>query len=99
MLLLQLLEEVRYDRIATVRAGAAAAWAEFSALPDPPVELTHPDASPSASPDKAASSRRGGKRGSKLAAAARSVRSRCGVVKWACGKARAGACCAHAPKP
>lgn len=33
---LQVLEDVRYDKIAAVRAAATAAAAEFATLPDPP---------------------------------------------------------------
>lgn len=54
---LQVLDDVRYDRIAAVRAAAAAALAEFSSLPDPPprhdVEPPEGDASPTGSPDRA----------------------------------------------
>lgn len=51
--LLQVLEDVRYDKIAAVRTTAAAAWAEFTALPDPPPA---DDATPAGRADKATGS-------------------------------------------
>lgn len=47
---LQVLEDVRFDKIAAVRTTAAAAWAEFTALPDPVVAT---DATPAGKSDKA----------------------------------------------
>jgi hypothetical protein len=56
--LLQVLDDVRYDKIAAVRATAAAAWAEFNSLPDPPAA---DDATPAGKSD-----REGGGSSSKL---------------------------------
>lgn len=53
MLCAQVLDDVRYDKIAAVRATAAAAWAEFNSLLDPPAA---DDATPSGKSDKAGSS-------------------------------------------
>jgi hypothetical protein len=46
---LQVLEDVRYDKNVAVRATAASAWAEFTALPDPP---DAEDATPTGRADK-----------------------------------------------
>lgn len=49
----QVLDSVRYDKIAAVRTAAAAAWAELKSLPDP---ITCEDTTPARTADKRASS-------------------------------------------
>lgn len=65
-----MLDVVRYDKIAAVRATAAAAWAEFNSLPDPPAA---DDATPAGKSD-----REGGS-SSKLRGAAGSARAKGGA--------------------
>lgn len=66
---MQVLDDVRYDKIAAVRATAAAAWAEFTSLPDPPAA---DDATPAGRSDKEGGS------STKLRGAASSAKGRAG---------------------
>lgn len=61
---MQVLEDARYDKIAAVRATAAAAWGEFRSLPDP---VAADDATPAGKADKTGSHRGQGGGGSNSA--------------------------------
>jgi hypothetical protein len=71
---LQVLDDVRYDKIAAVRAAAAAAWAEFNSLPDPPAA---DDATPAGKSDKEGGS------STKLRGAASSAKAKGGAGHYA----------------